>query len=188
MTRTLIVMVKAPVAGRVKTRLARDIGTIGAVWWYRHQLRRLLRGLRDPRWRLVLAVTPDGACAGPGWPADLARVAQGRGDLGQRMARLLDCPAPGPVVLIGSDIPGVTRAHIWRAFRALGRDDAVFGPALDGGFWLVGLRRGRAMPPGLFTKVRWSGPHALGDSLRSLGGLSHSLSDCLRDVDTAADL
>ncbi|WP_425283593.1 DUF2064 domain-containing protein [Methyloceanibacter stevinii] len=48
---------------------------------------------------------------------------------------------PGPVVLVGSDIPRISRAHIAEAFRLLGNADAVFGPAQDGGYWLVGFKR-----------------------------------------------
>ena len=83
-------MVKAPVAGRVKTRLGRDIGMTNAAWWYRHQTAGLLRQLRDPRWRIVLAVakTPNQPDP-PIWPKELRRVDQGTGDLGQRMKRLL---------------------------------------------------------------------------------------------------
>ena len=186
MTRTLIVMVKAPVAGRVKTRLAHYIGPVAAAWWYRHQLVGLLRRLRDPRWRLVLAVAPDRAAGASYWPEDIPRVAQGRGDLGARMARLLR--RPGQVLVIGSDIPTVDKPHIWRAFRVLGGADTVFGPAEDGGFWLVGAGGARALPPGLFCDVRWSGPHALSDSIRTLKGASVACADILRDVDTVDDL
>jgi len=56
--RTLIVMLKEPRAGRVKTRLGRDIGMVGAAWWFRHQVRRLLRRIDDPRWNVVLARGP----------------------------------------------------------------------------------------------------------------------------------
>ena len=67
MQRTLIVMVKQSRAGRAKTRLGHEIGMTTAAWWYRHQTRRLLRRLSDPRWQLVLAVTPDKAFD-PVWP------------------------------------------------------------------------------------------------------------------------
>ena len=86
---TLIVMVKEPRPGRVKTRLGKDIGMTASAWWFRHQVARVLRQLRDPRWRIVLAVSPDAATASPVFPHDLPRIPQGRGDLGKRMARAM---------------------------------------------------------------------------------------------------
>ncbi|KMW60636.1 hypothetical protein AIOL_000800 [Candidatus Rhodobacter oscarellae] len=180
-------MLKEPRAGRVKSRLGREIGMTEAAWWMRHQTKRLLRQLDDPRWRLVLSVAPDTAVASRAWPAHLRRVPQGRGDLGTRMARALSAMPPGPVVLIGGDIPAVTPAHIARALRRLGACDAVFGPAEDGGFWLVGLR-GPRVPSGFFQGVRWSTEHALVDALATLPGRRVGLADTLRDVDRAADL
>ena len=187
MRRSLIVMVKEPRPGRVKTRLGREIGAVPAAWWYRHQCARLLRRLRDPRWDILLAVAPDRAFGARVWPADLARVPQGRGDLGARMARLLRA-APGPACLIGSDIPGVLPRHIAGAFARLGTHDAVFGPAADGGFWLVGAKHPRRLPRTLFADARWSSEHALTDSLATLPGHRVALTDSLRDVDCAADL
>jgi uncharacterized protein len=189
MRRTLIVMLKEPRPGRVKTRLGADIGMVPAAWWYRHQSAALLRRLRDPRWRLVLAVSPDPqGLASRVWPGDLTRMPQGRGDLGARMRAQLLAPPPGPVCVVGADIPGLRRAHVWRAFRALGGHDTVFGPATDGGYWLVGLKRARAVPPGLFARVRWSGRGALSDSIDSCAGMRVALVDRLRDVDTVDDL
>jgi hypothetical protein len=187
---TLIVFAKEPGAGRVKTRLGRDIGPVEAAWWARHQLRALLRRVsRDPRWRTVLAVSPDTAGASRALPKGPPRIAQGRGDLGARMARALAAPPPGPVVLVGADIPGIRSGHVARAFALLGRHEAVLGPAEDGGYWLIGLRRGgRAAPRGMLAGVRWSGPHALADTAASLAPLSVGLADRLADVDTADDL
>ncbi|MEN8195344.1 MAG: DUF2064 domain-containing protein, partial [Pseudomonadota bacterium] len=90
------------------------------------------------------------------------------------------------VVIVGSDIPDVAPAHIDRAFAALGGHDTVFGPAVDGGYWLVGARRRPRTPGDLFSGVRWSTPHALGDTLANLGGASHALVDTLEDIDTRA--
>ncbi len=188
MTRTLIVMVKEPRPGRVKTRLGREIGHVAATWWFRHQLRSLLRRLRDPRWDLVLAVTPDTAVLSPVWPVDLPRLAQGGGDLGTRMARAMRSAPPGPVCVVGADIPGITPARVWAAFNALGGHDAVFGPGEDGGYWLVGLPHGGRVPRGMFAGVRWSSEHALADSVASLGGARVAFAEVLGDVDTAADL
>ncbi len=184
----LIVMVKEPRPGRVKTRLGRGIGMVDAAWWFRHRVRRLLRELRDPRWQVILAVSPDKALHSRTWPAELARIPQGRGDLGRRMRRLLALPGRGPILLIGGDIPAIRRRHIARAFAALGRNRAVFGPACDGGFWLVGWKAPPPLPPRLFEGVRWSSPHALADSIATLPGPPPALVDRLADVDSAADL
>ena len=189
MTRTLVIMLKVPEAGRVKTRLGRDIGMVSAVWWFRHQTRRLLRRLRDPRWQIILAVAPDTkGLQTRQYPAHFRRVAQGRGDLGDRMARVFNSAAGGPVCIIGGDVPGITPAHIQTAFRALGRHDAVFGPACDGGFWLVGLKRTSGVPSSLFQNVRWSTEFALSDSIASVPDLRVALIDKLRDIDTVKDL
>lgn len=185
---TLIIMLKHPQPGRVKTRLGRDLGMVGAAWWFRHQSAHLIRRLRDPRWQIVLAVAPDGAVNSRIWPADLPRVPQGRGDLGQRMKRMLGAVPHGPACLIGADIPDISRPHIARAFAALGDHDAVFGPAMDGGYWLIGLKHPRRQPFKMLQDVRWSSQHALGDSLATMPGRRIALIDQLRDVDTAADL
>ncbi len=189
MQKTLVIMVKEPRPGRVKTRLGRDIGMVGAAWWFRHQTRSLIRRLRDPRWQIVLAVSPDREGMNSRvWPVDLPRKPQGRGDLGDRMGRMLRGAPDGPVCLIGADIPGITRGHIARAFRALGRAEMVFGPSPDGGYWLVGAQRYGALPSGLFRDVRWSTEHALKDTLNSVRGCRVTLLDHLSDVDTVADL
>ena len=74
---------------------------------------------------------------------------------------------PGPVVIIGTDIPDIRTRHIDQAFRALGTHDAVFGPANDGGYWLVGLKRRPALK-NIFACVRWSSEHTLADTRANL--------------------
>jgi rSAM/selenodomain-associated transferase 1 len=181
--RLAVIFARAPRLGAVKRRLARGIGDRAALRFYRAQLAAVARSLaRDRRFRTVLAVTPDHARAR--WPAALPRVPQGRGDLGRRMARAL-AAAPEAVV-VGSDIPGLGAADVAAAFRALGRAQAVFGPAEDGGYWLVGLGPRRPARP--FAGVRWSTEHALADTLRNFAGRRVALLRRLRDVDTAEDL
>ncbi|MBP0482419.1 TIGR04282 family arsenosugar biosynthesis glycosyltransferase [Sagittula salina] len=187
MTPTLIVMLKEPRPGRVKTRLGRDIGQVAACWWFRHQVARLLRRVADPRWHLVLAVAPDAAVVSRAWPSHLPRIPQGGGDLGARMARALR-RFPGPVCVIGADIPGIGRAQVARAFRALGSSRAVFGPAPDGGYWLVGARHPARLPPGFMRGVRWSTEHALRDTRDTLPGWRVAEVDVLADVDRVTDL
>lgn len=187
----MIIFARAPALGRGKRRLAREVGEVAA---WRFQCQGLARALArlgsDRRWRIVLAVTPDGAvprlrCAARG----RAHVtAQGAGDLGTRMARALAAAPSGPALLVGTDVPGLDATRVWRAFRALGRADAVFGPASDGGYWLIGLARRRARGVRL-EGVRWSSAHALADTLAALPrGWSVEIVDVLDDVDDAAAL
>jgi rSAM/selenodomain-associated transferase 1 len=190
-TRQLFIMVKEPRPGRVKTRLGAGIGLTSAAWWFRHQTRKLIRSLgRDARWQTTIAVSPDvEGMQSRIWPRDIPRWPQGQGDLGQRMKSIFQHAASGPVVIIGADIPGISPALIEKAFRALGNHDAVFGPAPDGGYWLIGLKRGiNAVPINLFKTVRWSTEHALADTIISLGTLKIAMIDELRDVDSIQDL
>lgn len=162
--RHLIIFAKSARLGRVKRRLAADIGTMEALRFYRRNLAATLRMLgRDPRWQCWLFLD-----RGAGrWPRNLPRRLQARGDLGVRMETALRALPQGSIVLIGSDIPGVSRSDIRHAFRGLGRSDVVFGPAEDGGFWLVGLANSRVAPD-LFKDIRWSTEHALADCTRNL--------------------
>ncbi len=178
---TLILFARAPRLGRVKRRLAAGVGPVAALRFHRGQLGRLLRMMRgERRWRTEVAVTPDRAFLRAPHPV----LPQGRGDLGERMQRALG--RHRRAVLVGCDIPGVTREDIAAAFRALGRADAVFGPAEDGGFWLAGL--GPRRPPRPFAGVRWSCAETLADTLRNCAGHRVALVRRLRDVDTAEDL
>jgi len=191
MQRTLVIFLKQPRPGRVKTRLGRGIGMTAAAWWFRRSAARLIRRVgRDPRWRTVLAVSPDAeGLTSRAWPGDLPRFPQGPGDLGARMARAFRAMPPGPVLIVGADIPALAARHVAEGFRLLGRHDAALGPTPDGGYWMVGLKRGAVrMPAGLFDGVRWSSPHALADTAASLAPLSVGFGPLLADVDTPADL
>jgi len=181
-------MAKAPRLGRVKTRLAHDIGRVPAWSFYRRTLARVLRPLAtDPRWTLWLAVAPDVSKGQPRvWSVECRRLGQGGGGLGQRMARMFTQPPPGATVMIGADIPAVRPHHIWRAFRALEGRDAVFGPADDGGYWLVGLGQRRRRID-IFANVRWSTEDALADTMANVPPHWRIATiDTLADVDDGA--
>lgn len=181
-------MVKEPRPGRVKSRLARDIGAVDAAWWFRREAASAVRRLSGPRWRTVLAVSPDReGLSSRVWPERLPRMPQGPGDLGERMARIFRSIRPGPVVIVGADIPDARRTHIADAFASLGTAPSVVGPAEDGGYWLVGLRHGGRVPSGIFEGVRWSSAYALADTLPTLPHPVARIAT-LRDVDTVADL
>ncbi len=183
----LVVMARFPIAGGVKTRLARTIGTTRATWFYRHAVASTLARLgRSPFWQTIIAVTPDSARGALLWPRHCSVMAQGSGALGERMQRLLQHQKPGPVVLIGTDIPGIEVADIRNAFRSLGRNDVVFGPAEDGGFWLVGLRR-RPSAARPFANVGWSQPTTLAQTRANLTNKRVGHVAMLSDIDDGED-
>lgn len=187
---TLIIFVKAPVAGRVKTRLARAVGPGRAAAIFRHMTTQTISEARRGDWRTVLAIDPPTAIDGFSnvWPPGLERLPQARGDLGARMRAAFAAAPVGPAAIIGADAPGMRMRHVRRAFETLAGADAVFGPTEDGGFWLVGLARRRAVA-GLFEDVRWSTRHALKDAVESLPpDFRTAKIDRLRDVDDGADL
>jgi len=175
---TLIVFARTPAVGVGKTRLARDVGAVEAWRVYRMLSTRLLWRLRDPRWRLVVSLA--GGRSDPAWPRLIVEP-QGRGDLGQRLARALRAHAGGPVAVVGTDVPEMTRARVAGAFRAR----SAIGPARDGGFWLLALTPGQARRAAL-PGVRWSSPHALADVAALIPGLR--LLETLADIDTGEDL
>lgn len=185
--RVLILFARAPRLGAVKRRLAAGIGARGALRFYAGTLAATARAVgRDRRWRTIVSVTPPGARADWGrlLPCGTARIGQPRGDLGRKMERAM---RPYRLVLLaGSDIPGLRAADIAAGFAALGRADAVFGPAEDGGYWLVGMGPRRPTRP--FAGVRWSSEHALADTLRNFRGRRVAFLRRMRDVDTAEDL
>ena len=185
---TVIVFAREPRVGRVKTRLAAEIGGVTATFWYRRQLAALLRRLSGPEpWRRFLYVTPPTATRAAFWPRNWGIRAQTGRDLGDRMHRALSMPGPGRVILVGSDIPALRSFHVREAFRALGRADVVLGPAEDGGYWLIGMRR-RQRPP-RFAAVRWSTRHALADTIAGFPDRTAVvvLATRLADIDTGSD-
>ena len=183
----VVIMARAPRRGAGKRRLARDLGALAALGFYRRTLLSLLRDLsRDRRWRVILALTPDRAARRT--YRGVSVLAQGRGDLGARMGRVLRGQPPGPVVIVGTDIPGLGRDQVARAFRALGDHDWVLGPSGDGGYWLIGARRLRPGPRDPFARVRWSSAHTLQDTLANLRGFRVAHLERLDDIDTGADL
>jgi rSAM/selenodomain-associated transferase 1 len=179
---TVVVFARAPRLGTAKRRLARGIGDRAALRFHAAVLAALLRDLAAcRRFDVVLAVTPDRARVRV--PRRVRRMPQGRGDLGQRMSRALG--RFRRVALIGCDIPCAGAGDVLAAFRALGAEDAVFGPAIDGGYWLIAL--GPRRPGDLFGRTRWSGEHALADTLLQFRHHRVGFVRTLADVDTVAD-
>lgn len=183
--RHLVIFARSPRLGRGKTRLARDIGQLAAWRFQRvmlgHTLRRLVA---DRRWQGWIATTP---CRAGAWPSWYRTIPQGQGDLGTRLASVVRRLPPGPVVIVGCDLPDITQGDIAQAFTMLKGRQAVFGPALDGGFWLIGLTQ-EARRMDAFCGVRWSTERALADVVSNLGGRTIGFLGWRRDVDCSFDL
>ncbi|MFE9099460.1 TIGR04282 family arsenosugar biosynthesis glycosyltransferase [Actinomadura geliboluensis] len=181
----LVVIAKEPVPGRVKTRLTPAYTPGQAAALAEAALCDTLAAVAAaPAGRRVLAL--DGA-PGPWLPAGFTVVPQRGGGLDERLAAAFtDAWAGRPLVLIGMDTPQVTPALLRRAARALRDRDAVLGPAADGGYWLLGLRR---PDPRLLRGVPMSRPDTGAAQLARLrgAGLRVGLLPELTDVDTPAD-
>jgi uncharacterized protein len=185
------VIAKAPARGRAKTRLTPPLSAEQAAALQEALLLDTLAACR--------AEVPDTAIlhADPAEAAALARLAgratrlvlqPGRGladALRGTMARHL--PA-GPVAICSSDIPGLPPGSLARAFEALERGaDVALGPALDGGYWLIAMRRFHEAP---FAEIPWSTPAVLAVTLQRCreAGLRVGLLEPWRDLDTMVDL
>lgn len=186
----LVVFLKAPRVGSVKTRLAEALGADGACAAYRQLVEALLANL-TPLPKAELCFAPVDAAAEinpwlrPGWTL----CPQVGSDLGERLNAAFDEHFESDaqhVVIIGSDCPDVTATDIEDAWLALEGHDVVLGPALDGGYWLIGLR---APQPALFTGIPWSTDRVFGETMRRAreNDLRVALLRELSDVDTAAD-
>ena len=189
-SRRLILFVKAPRAGAVKTRLAQALGAEKACAVYRRLAETLLREIA-PLDEVELRFTPDDArpeiepWARKGW----VMTPQGTGDLGCRLAAAFAAAFRGGarrVVILGSDSPEVRLGDIETAWMMLLSQDVVLGPAMDGGYWLIGLR---APHPRLFEGVPWSTGAVLRETLARCrqARLRVALLRQVADIDTAAD-
>ena len=191
----LVVFTRVPEPGRTKTRLIPALGAEGAAALHRAMVHRTLDTARAMReyWPCVLEVALDGGSpeASRDWLGpDVDIAPQGEGSLGERMARVFENhfrAGASRVVLVGTDVPALTPAILTRAFQALDVDDVALGPARDGGYYLVALRR---PVPHLFEGIAWGGPDVFAATLAraASAGLSVARLDVLSDVDTPEDL
>jgi rSAM/selenodomain-associated transferase 1 len=185
MTR-IVVFAKEPVPGRVKTRLIPVLGAEAAAALAAEMLERAVAEALASGCDVELCGDPHPA----GWwrGAAVALEAQGPGDLGDRLAHAAERGLRhGPVLLIGSDCPGLDRRRLREAAEALQSRDAVLHPTQDGGYALLGLR---AFERSLFTGVAWSTGAVAAETTARITALAWSLhvGDTLRDVDEPADL
>lgn len=187
----LIVFVKHPQAGKVKTRLAREVGDQAALTVYRELLSRTRKatfGVSEVERRIYFDRPPASDSL---WNSPHFRgyVQEGK-DLGQRMHHATEQGFKDGfkrVVIIGSDCPSINAGLLSEAFRILRQKDAALGPANDGGYYLLGLTR--PLPP-LFRHKEWSTETVLHHSIRDLqqNGFAYQLLDEQIDIDSLEDL
>jgi rSAM/selenodomain-associated transferase 1 len=199
MTTALIIFAKAPVAGQAKTRMMPALGAQGAarlaeqLLWHAVQ-----QAVQVPWAALELCVSPDNAHPAFAQAQDMAQdmgqcplswSVQGDGDLGQRMHRaFVRCLSRhSAVLLMGTDAPGLTTQVLQQAAQSLHNHDAVFVPAWDGGYALVGLRR---PVPELFEGMVWSTPGVMAETRTRAhqAGLSWRELAPVHDMDEPSDL
>jgi uncharacterized protein len=192
MAALLLLFLKAPRPGQVKTRLAATLGPERAAAVARALAERVIEQTRPEadEYGRVIVFTPAAARADiERWLPGLSLWEQEGDDLGARMdaafARALG-HAPR-VLLAGTDVPHLGRAHVHEALAALETADVVLGPARDGGYYLIGLSRPQ---PALFRGLAWSGPQVLAATRERAAalGLGVHLLPVLGDVDTEDDL
>lgn len=193
MRRCVLLFVKYPEPGKVKTRLAATVGADRAAEIYRHLAEGVLRRVPAADDVLVMFDPPEKAAAIAAWlrrPAGaLDFLAQAGGDLGVRLAHAFAAAFSGgfdAVAAIGSDCITLAAPHFAEAWRALTTHDAALGPAEDGGYYLLALR---APQPALFTDIAWSTHTVCQQTLAraAAAGLRVHLLPPLRDVDTEED-
>lgn len=189
MPNILLVFLKPPRPGYVKTRLARTLGDAEALRIYRFLLDTTLATARqvDAERQLWFAEPPG---AYKDWPADeFSLHIQTGADLGERMQeafRQAFAAGAERTVIIGADCPELEGEHLREAFSALAVSDLVVGPAPDGGYYLLGMRR---FCPDLFADIAWSTPTVLALTLEKaaqLGLTVHFLPE-LSDIDVEED-
>jgi rSAM/selenodomain-associated transferase 2/rSAM/selenodomain-associated transferase 1 len=196
----LVVFTRYPEPGVTKTRLIPVLGPEGAAKLQRqmteHLLSNISRLVRTRPLAVEIRFAGGDARRMRNWlGSNFIYAPQGDGDLDQRMTAALTAAFDGgakAAVLIGTDIPGITADIVEQALDALRHKDAVFGPATDGGYYLVGLRKGafgRALPT-LFKGLPWGTNRVMGLSLKRAAELmlSVALLEALEDVDRPEDL
>jgi hypothetical protein len=186
--------VKQPVPGRVKTRLAAEIGAERAAELSAAFIADLVARFRTAADRRVLCYAPATEEARRHFESiagtDFELWPQPETNLGERLARCFALhlrQSDDRVVVIGSDSPTLPLEHVERAFELLGDADCVLGPATDGGYYLVG-QRGRCRP--IFDAIDWSTPRVLEQTVTRIAdcGASLALLPPWYDVDTPDDL
>jgi rSAM/selenodomain-associated transferase 1 len=190
----VIVFLRAPEKGRVKTRLARQVGKKKALALYKAFVQTTLLAVeRSGMDHRICFFPADRQALVEDWLGpDHAYMPQLGNDLGQRMgnalAAVFDQRAP-KAILVGTDIPDINAHHLLDAMDLLNQKQVVLGPSLDGGYWLIGFQR-EGFCPDLFLQVDWGTQTVFSSTLEKCKAtkLSLGLLPTLQDIDTLEDL
>jgi rSAM/selenodomain-associated transferase 1 len=187
----IVVFAKAPVPGKVKTRLIPALGEEGAALLARRMLRDTVReAMKVGVAEVELCVDPEPSH--PDWedvrpPIEL--TSQGGGDLGDRLARAAErvLSEGQRVIFIGTDCPALDERRLREACRELESHDAVIHPTFDGGYALLGLGR---FDTSIFSGIEWSTASVASTTMMRIGALGWSLhmGETLQDIDEPEDL
>lgn len=190
---SLIIFLRFPTPGKTKTRLAREVGDVLAAEWYRLCVEHVLAELKSGRdVEIVCAVAEDGELENvKEWLGNEFRytVQMGR-DLGERMSNAIQeefARGAEYVIVVGSDVPEISRADIAEAMERLLEQDVVIAPSNDGGYSLIGMNRNHRE---LFEGIEWSTESVLEVTVENARRkeLTVSLVHPLMDIDTIDDL
>jgi rSAM/selenodomain-associated transferase 1 len=183
----IIVFVKNITLGKVKTRLAKTIGNQAAFEVYSELVK--VTELATQNIVTDKRIYFSDAIVGANWENDYKAVQEGE-NLGERMKNAFKKgfeDGYNRIVLIGSDLPDINSNIIENGLQSLNNTEVVFGPALDGGYYLIGLSKLNAF---VFEDKPWSQPHLLDITLKELEQkkISYTLLETLNDIDTFEDL
>jgi rSAM/selenodomain-associated transferase 1 len=183
---------KYPEPGRVKTRLAKDIGPAAAADFYRRIAELVLKRTwpLDSAYQRIVFHTPDAMrrCFEKWLRNEVLRVQRGA-DVGERMANALEEMfemGAEKAIVVGADIPGLHRGIIDLAFRELDSADIVVGPAMDGGYYLIGMK---STHPEIFLNIDWGTARVFEKTVLNIikMGLQYRTVETLFDVDSLDD-
>lgn len=185
---SLIIFTRNPILGKVKTRLAKSVGNEIALEIYQFLLNKTKEvTLNIPADKVVFyseEITNKDI-----WDATIYKKELQKGrDLGAKMSNAFKtCFKDGyeKVVLIGSDLFDLEEFHIREAFEKLEKNDAVIGPALDGGYYLLGLKK---MHPKIFMNKNWGTATVRKNTMKNLEKVNVHLLPILNDVDVIEDI
>jgi rSAM/selenodomain-associated transferase 1 len=190
----LLLFIKAPVRGAVKSRLAAVLGEDAALELYRNFVLDMLATIdRSGLPCRICYHPPDAGERVAGWLGKhRAYLAQTGDDVGERMEqafRRAFAEGTSRAVLVGSDLPDLPQAVLADAVGSLAQNDAVIGPAQDGGYYLIGFRRDRLLPA-VFQGMPWSSDSVFMRTMKTFdqAGCRVHVLPAWRDVDTAQDL